>query len=330
MMPRQGGFTLIAGGSDEGKRLDAFLFSHLPDCSRSYAAQLVSRNEILVNGLNKKPGYRIHAGDRVEGCIPPPALTGLEPEPIPIDVIFQDHHLIVINKQPGLVVHPAPGHDSGTLVNALLYHCPDIEPIGGELRPGIVHRLDKDTSGVMVVAKTARALEALSAQFKSRSVRKIYLALAHGLLQDDAGSIDLPIGRHPIDRKRMSTVSRKPRRAETRWRVRERLKGMTLLELELKTGRTHQIRVHCAAIGHPIVGDPVYRRRKCGIRFNPGDQLESEGSLHCQIQAAGRQMLHACRLEFAHPQTGRRMAFEASPPTDMQTVIDALKKPAQG
>ncbi len=312
-------FALIAGPKDTGRRLDVFIGEHLPRCSRSFAAQLISEDCVQVNGEPKKAGYRMKAGDAVRGCLPPPRPSGFRPEPIPLQILFEDEHIVVVDKQPGLVVHPAPGHYSGTLVNGLLHHCPDLGGIGSELRPGIVHRLDKDTSGTLVVAKKAPALERLAAQFKSRSVRKEYLALVHGDLAEDSATIRLSIGRHPVDRKRMSTASRKPREAETRWRVRRRFPGVCLLEVTLKTGRTHQIRVHLAAIGHPIVGDPVYGRRKAdGSKSGPA-------ALADLLAGARRQMLHAWRLGFEHPHTGAAMQFESPLPEDMARLIKGLE-----
>jgi 23S rRNA pseudouridine1911/1915/1917 synthase len=256
----------------------------------------------------KKSGYRVRAGEQIKGFIPPPEPVRFHPEPIPLDILYEDMHLIVVNKPPGLVVHPAPGHHSGTLVNGLLYHCPNLEGIGTKLRPGIVHRLDKDTSGTLVVAKTGFVHHHLSDQFKSRRIEKKYLALVLGEPRADSGTISDPIGRHPIHRKRMSTTSRKGREAETRWRVRKRIEGATLLELDLKTGRTHQIRVHCAAIHHPIIGDPVYGYRRISKQIS-----------------APRQMLHAWRLGFFHPATGEWMRFESPIPEDMQDLMNALR-----
>jgi 23S rRNA pseudouridine1911/1915/1917 synthase len=230
---------------------------------------------------------------------------------------------VVINKPPGLVVHPAPGHYSGTLVNGLLYHCPDLGGIGSELRPGIVHRLDKDTSGTLVVAKDGAALEGLNAQFKARTVQKTYLALVHGAMPAAEGTIRLPIGRHPVDRKRMSVASRKTRPAETGWRVRSRFSGFTLLELDLKTGRTHQIRVHCAAVHHPIVGDPVYGKRSTASRSLAKPPRSDE--INALLTGAHRQMLHAWRLGFVHPYNGLPVHFESPLPEDMQTLIDRLQ-----
>jgi len=219
----------------------------------------------------------------------------------------------VINKPPGIVVHPAPGHHSGTLVNALLYHCPKLEGIGGEIRPGIVHRLDKDTSGVMVVAKNSAAHQDLALQFKSRRIKKKYLALVYGRMASDSGRVELPIGRHPVERKKMSTHSRKSRLAETTWQVRKRFAQATLLEIHLKTGRTHQIRVHCAAIKHPVVGDSVYGGRKAG-----------KSMAYDLLKSVPRQMLHAWQLEFAHPKTQKMRCFEAPIPSDIGDILDKL------
>jgi len=215
------------------------------------------------------------------------------------------------------VVHPAPGHHSGTLVNALLYHCPKLNGIGGALRPGIVHRLDKDTSGVLVVAKNDSTHIHLSKQFRSRQVKKKYLALVYGKLESDSGSVSFPIGRHPVDRKKMSTNSRKSREAETTWQIRERFEAASLIEVNLKTGRTHQIRVHCAAIRHPVVGDKVYGPRKRGKNIIYDKNL---------IESIPRQMLHAWRIELTHPKTEEMVSFEAPIPSDMQTLITVLRQ----
>jgi 23S rRNA pseudouridine1911/1915/1917 synthase len=301
-------FSFTVHASEAGMRLDVLLASRPGGISRSLAAQLIDAGHVRVNGVARKPGYRVRGGEVVAGRLPDPQPTGFLPEPIPLHRLYEDADIIVIDKPAGLVVHPAPGHRSGTLVNALLYHCPDLTGIGTELRPGIVHRLDKDTSGTLVVAKTAAALEHLAGQFKRRTVRKDYLALVHGEMPAPNGTVRLPIGRHPVDRKRMSTMSRKGREAETEWRVLRTLCGASLLEVGLRTGRTHQIRVHCAAIGHPILGDPVYGRgRGGGERRGPG-----------------RQMLHALRLEIDHPRTGERMRFESPLPEDMLGVLREL------
>jgi 23S rRNA pseudouridine1911/1915/1917 synthase len=315
-MTRRDDFSFHADAASSGIRVDVFLASRLPDCSRSFASQLVTSGQFKINGKNAKPGYRLKVGDTVAGQIPAPRPCGFQPEPIPLHILYEDAHILVINKPPGLVVHPAPGHYSGTLVNGLLYHCPDLGGIGAELRPGIVHRLDKDTSGTLVVAKNSAALEHLGAQFKNRTVRKDYLALVHGRMAAASGTIRLPIGRHPVDRKRMSTRSRRGREAETAWRVVQQWVSFSLIELHLKTGRTHQIRVHCAAIGRPIAGDPVYGRRKTSA-----DSPEAQALLG----PVRRQMLHAWRLEIVHPHTGEPMHFESPLPEDMEGLIAGLE-----
>ena len=328
-MPQKGAFSICVRESEHGQRLDVVVVSRLSDCSRSFAANLIANAKIRVDGQPKKPGYRVKTGDNIQGQIPAAEPIAFKPEPIQIDRLYEDKHLVVINKPPGLVVHPAPGHYSGTLVNALLYHCPDLEGIGGALRPGIVHRLDKDTSGTIVVAKTASAHENLARQFKTRKIQKTYLTLVYGEMDSDQGAIRLPIGRHRVDRKRMSTTSRKYREAETKWKIYERFKGLTLLHIHLKTGRTHQIRVHCAAINHPIVGDPVYLSRKW---LKDIDRLFSgeSSSMVAQLKAVPRQMLHAWRLRLTHPYTGEIMTFESPIPTDMQTVIEKLRRMGYG
>jgi 23S rRNA pseudouridine1911/1915/1917 synthase len=313
-MPYKGAFTILVNEHESGMRLDVIIASHISDCSRSFSADLIQKGEILVQGEVKKPGYRVKAGDNISINIPAPEPVLSEPEPGDIDILYEDKHIIVINKEPGLVVHPAPGHNKGTLVNRLLYYCPELEGIGGKLRPGIVHRLDKDTSGTIVAAKNDAAHINLAAQFESRKIKKLYLALVYGVVKSESGSISLPIGRHPSDRKKMSTVSRKSRSAETFWKVIERFNEATLLELDLKTGRTHQIRVHCAAINHPVLGDPVYGGKKAAKKLPT---------------SVPRQMLHAWRLEFAHPVTGEAMSFESPIPPDMEKVIEMLRNNAK-
>ena len=322
-MATNGAFAILAKEPDHGRRLDAVVAANIPGCSRSQAVYLISHQAILVDDQPKKPGYRVKSGDTIRGEIPAPIQTENRPEPIPLHILYEDRHLVVLNKQPGLVVHPAPGHGSGTLVNALLYHCPDLEAINGEIRPGIVHRLDKDTSGTMVVAKNAATHESLARQFKNRVVQKKYLALVYGELQPDEGSIKLPIGRHPVHRKRMSTKANRTRKAETLWRVRKRLNGFSLLELSLRTGRTHQIRVHCAAMGHSIVGDQVYHCRKW---IQHVDRLFSGRSsvIADHLNPVPRQMLHAWRLGLSHPHTNKFMTFESPIPDDMKALIKIL------
>ncbi len=309
MMPQSDAFTLRVETTDAGKRLDALITSRIPDVSRSRVTHLIRCGSIRVNGTLKKPGYRVRSGEKINGTIPFPEPVPFIPEPIPIHILYEDSCVIVVNKPPGLVVHPSPGHASGTLANALCYHCPTLQGIGPRLRPGIVHRLDKDTSGTLVVAKTGSVHQHLSGQFKTRAVEKVYLALVHGHIDTDSGTILLPVGRDPIHRKKMSTKSRTGRSAETGWSVRERFNNATWLELVLKTGRTHQIRVHCAAMAHPIIGDPVYGRRR----------------LNKRRVSARRQMLHAWRLGFMHPETGKRMMFESPVARDMQVLIERLR-----
>lgn len=312
-------FAILVDEHVARQRLDTVVSTHLPDCSRSFAATLIRREHIRVNGEKKKAGYRVKHGDLIQGRIPPPVPLDFVPEAIPLEILYEDSYIIVVNKPPGLVVHPAPGHPSGTLVNGLLRHCPDLKGIGGMQRPGIVHRLDKDTSGVLAVAKSDNAHHHLSAQFKTRRVQKKYLALVYGSPQKNSGKIELPIGRHPTDRKKMSTITRKGRVAETYWQVFERFGGLTLFELDLKTGRTHQIRVHCAAIGHPIIGDPVYFKHR--VR----NELKKDRRLAPLIKPVSRQMLHARRLAFSHPANEKTMVFEAPLAGDMQNLIDQLR-----
>ena len=318
-MPAKGAFTIRVKPSDEAKRLDVLVASFLSGHTRTFVAGLITGEHIRVDGRPKKPGYRVKSGEQISGVIPSPAPVEFKPEPIPLDILFEDEHIIVINKQPGLVVHPAAGHFSGTLVNGLLYHCPDLGGIGGELRPGIVHRLDKDTSGTLVVAKNDAAHTHLSRQFKSRQVKKVYLALVHGSVKSTTGSVKLPIGRHPVDRKRMSTVSARGRSAQTDWTVKEQFHDFTLLELNLKTGRTHQIRVHCHAIHHPIVGDNVYRPKKLAKTIGKGD--EQSARILSLLKTVRRQMLHAWRLSFTHPYTKEAVFYESPLPADMAEII---------
>ncbi|MDP2645017.1 MAG: RluA family pseudouridine synthase [Desulfobacterales bacterium] len=311
---KQEAFTYDAVSTDVGKRLDQVLSARISECSRALCASLIQNGNMRVAGCIKKPGYRVRLGDRICGSIPPPEPVLLEAEPIEIEILYQDDHLIAVNKPPGLVVHPAPGHRSGTLVNALLFHCPQLGAINAVLRPGIVHRLDKDTSGVMIVAKNQSAHNHLAAQFKSRKIHKEYSALVYGEMESAAGAVTRPIGRHPVHRKKMSVNSTKPRDAETLWQVEKRLAGVTLLKVNIKTGRTHQIRVHCAAINHPVVGDPVYGRAKLSPKM--------PGAVLTVLSQVSRQMLHARRIQLSHPVTGEYMTFEAPVPQDMLDVIE--------
>ena len=288
--------------ADAGHRLDAFL-AQRSGLSRARIQRLIADEHVLLGGHPAKPSAPVGAGQQVRLIVPPAEPLRLRPEAIPLDILFEDEDLLVVNKPAGLVVHPGAGHTTGTLVHALLAHCQRLPGIGGVERPGIVHRLDRDTSGVMVVAKTDTAHQSLSAQFKARVVRKRYLALAHGQLARDSGTIEAAIGRRERDRKRMGVRREGGREARTGYRVLRRLPEMTLVALRLETGRTHQIRVHLAHIGHPVVGDRVYGGR-------------SERRARAGVEPAERQMLHAWRLGFRHPRTGAWLEFAAPPPAD--------------
>ncbi len=264
-----------------------------------------------------KPAFTVKTGHSVEGVIPPPEPIEALPEAIEIDILYADDQIIVVNKSAGMVVHPAPGHTSGTLVNALLHHFPDQLEIGGHIRPGIVHRLDKETSGCLVVARTDPAHQSLTAQFKSRKVTKKYLAVVAGNPAKERGRIDLPIGRHPVHRKQMAVNTRNSRRAETHWQVTERYGEYTLLTLDLKTGRTHQIRVHCAAMSHSVLGDKLYGKKRA--------QKPVLLKNNCRFPVL-RQMLHAWKLGISHPQNGTAMTFTAPIPGDMEQLTNLLKK----
>jgi len=296
-------------GEAAGTRLDVFLAKIAElRLSRSQVQQLIRDGRVRVDGRPAKPSLRLAAGAEVEVILPPPAPPDLRPEAMPLNIVYEDEHLVVLDKPAGLVVHPAPGHPGGTLVNALLAHCgSELAGIGGVLRPGIVHRLDKDTSGLMVVAKSEAAHRGLSAAIKARKVERAYLALAFGELKPDVSTVDAPIGRHPVQRKKMAVVERGGRPARTRLRVLERFPGYTYLEATLETGRTHQIRVHLAFIGHPVVGDPVYGRRQGNLGLN-------------------RQFLHAARLSFTHPVSGKELSFSSSLPQDLALVLARLRQ----
>jgi 23S rRNA pseudouridine1911/1915/1917 synthase len=289
-----------------GARLDQFLAGQQVGVTRSRLQSLINEGFVLVNGRSAGPAQKVRAGDIVLLSIPPPHKLDLVPQPLPLDVVFQDGSMVVIDKPAGLSVHPGPGHPDGTLVNALLAHCPDIKGIGGAIRPGIVHRLDKDTSGLLVVAKTEPAHQGLAAQFKGHSVTKGYLALATGIVEPPKGQIDAPIARDPRHRKRMGIIVG-GREARTRYRVLELLDGYSLLELYLETGRTHQARVHLAYLGHPLLGDAVYGKRS---------------------PLLGRHFLHAHHLGFRHPLSRKPLEFRSGLPDDLHQVIQRLKREA--
>ena len=287
-------FTLQTEPERAGERLDV-LAAEAADVTRSRAGALIREGQVRVNGQPQtKAGLKLRAGDRIEIVLPEAAPARVEAQDIPIEVLYQDKDLAVVYKPSGMVVHPAAGNPDGTLVNALLQKLDHLSGVGGEIRPGIVHRIDKDTSGLLLVAKNDFAHLALSEQIRVHSVQRAYMAIAQGSMRADSGTVEGPIGRHPTDRKKMAIVPN-GRDAVTHWRVLERLRGATLLECVLTTGRTHQIRVHMASIGHPLLGDPLY-----GPRKSP-----------CPV--TGGQLLHAFRLGFAHPRSGEQLLFEAPP-----------------
>lgn len=290
----------------------------MPDISRSAAVQLIHNGHVTVDGQSiTKPAFIVKTGQLIEGVIPPPVPIETRPEAIDIDVIYADAQIIVVNKSAGMVVHPAPGNYSGTLVNALLHHFPNQMEIGGHIRPGIVHRLDKETSGCLVIARTDTAHQNLTAQFKSRQVSKEYLAVVAGNPAKEHGRIDLPIGRHPVHRKQMAVNTRNSRRAETHWQVTERYGQYSLLTLDLKTGRTHQIRVHLTAMNHPVLGDKVYGKKQAQ------KPVLLKNNRHVPVL---RQMLHAWKLVISHPRNGDKMIFTAPMPSDMKQLTTLLKK----
>ncbi len=289
-----------------GTRLDRFVALSVADMSRSYARQLISEGYIRVNQREVKPSQLVEAGDQVTVWRPLPQTTDIQPEHIPLQIVYEDADIVVVNKASGMVVHPAPGHASGTLVNALLYRYPDLR-LGNDVRPGIVHRLDQGTSGLIVAARNDQAMHALTEQQKSRAMHKVYLAVVEGRFKEPEGVINAPIGRHPTDRKRQA-VTASGREARTHYRVMEDLGAYTLIEARLETGRTHQIRVHCAYIQHPVLGDPLYAPRKPRASFG----LE-------------RQFLHAYKLGFVLPSDAMWREFTAPLPDDLADVLEKLR-----
>jgi len=288
-------------------RLDQFLARELPKYSRSRLQQLVRKEFVMLNGSPARPRDLVRSGDRVEVNEPPPDKIDNLPEAIPLEVLYEDEDLIVINKQAGLIVHPGAGQREHTLVNALLHHFPKLSGIGGIERPGIVHRLDKETSGCLVAAKTDDAHRGLSKQFEQRAVEKIYLALVAGRLRKNAGTVEETIGRHPVDRQRMSTASRRGRAAKTEYRVLSSSDKISLVECKLHSGRTHQVRVHLQHLGHPVLGDKIYGKK--------------------HAKAFPRQMLHAWKLGFQHPRTLEWKSFQAPLPTDFEKAVKSLRPP---
>ena len=307
--------VFIVSAQQAGQRLDRFLASQLPDMSRTHIQLLMEEGRVLVDGSAMKPSHRIEQGATVTLEIPPLPLPGVDPEEIPLEILYEDRDLAVLNKPAGMIVHPGAGADSGTLVAALLHRFGGMEglsTVGGPLRPGIVHRLDKGTSGVIVVALTNEAHLKLIEEFRERRVRKTYLALLHGKLKGEVGSVDLPVARDLKRRSRMTARRRDGREARTDWRVLLRLENFTLIEADLHTGRTHQIRVHFSALGSPVVGDTLYgapRQERVGAELLP---------------PLGRNFLHAARIAFVHPMTGKRVDVRAPLPIDLVSYLKNL------
>jgi 23S rRNA pseudouridine1911/1915/1917 synthase len=313
-MSPDGTRRLVVEPDQDGARLDHFLTALLPDQSRSHVQRLIKDGRVTGPVGSLRPSTAVRAGQVYEVDIPSPTAATPEPEAIPIRIVYEDEHLVVLDKPAGMVVHPGAGHSGGTLVNALLHHVKDLSGIGGELRPGIVHRLDRGTSGLMVVAKSDLAHQELSRQFSDREVDKEYIALVWGLVQPGR-RIDAPIGRDPGDRQKMSTRARRARNAVTRVTFARHYKGVSLLKVAIATGRTHQIRVHLSAIGHPIVGDSTYG----GVHRRTGSHLRA-------VQRLERPFLHSARLAFTHPADGRRVEFDSPLPLDLQAVLDDIEQ----
>lgn len=297
--------NLIATMEDVGQRLDVYLTTQLPDYSRSFFQNLIKQDHIFVGGRPAKANHRIKAADDILITIPPAREVHITPENIDLDIVYQDKDIVVINKPQGMVVHPAVGNYTGTLVNALLYHCTELSGINGEIRPGIVHRIDKDTSGLLVVAKNDFAHRSLAQQIREKSASRVYQAIVENNFKEDSGTVKANIGRHPVERKKMAVVN-SGRIAVTHYKVLERFGIYNLLELSLETGRTHQIRVHMSYIGHPILGDPLY------------------GSHNQKFTLKG-QALHAVKLVLDHPRTGEHMTFFAPLPDYFEKLIEILR-----
>ncbi len=297
----------IAAPEDAGARLDAFLAGKM-EKTRSSVQKLIEEENVRLNGAPAAKNARLREGDRVEATEPPPEVLDIKPQNIPLDIVYEDQDLLVVNKPKGMVVHPAAGNPDGTLVNALLFHCGDsLSGINGVIRPGIVHRIDKDTSGLLIVAKNDRAHQSLAEQIAVHSFTRIYNAVVYGIVKEEEGTVSAPIGRHPTDRKRMAVLSSGGREAVTHYRVLERFPGFTLVECRLETGRTHQIRVHMAHIGHPVAGDPVYGPKKC-------------------ITELQGQCLHARVIGFIHPATGEYLEFDSGLPPYFERFLEKLRR----
>lgn len=314
--------SFLVDEDDDGERLDSFVSGHMPALSRSRLQKAIRAGEVTVEGVAVlKPSHRVRQQERVEVAFSPPRPLEIVPENIPLDIVYEDEYLLVVNKAPGMVVHPAPGHETGTLVHALLGHCTNLSGIGGVLRPGIVHRLDAGTSGLLVVAKSDEIHIALSRQLMERSMHRIYVALVWGEMPERSGVIDMPIGRSLSDRKKM-TVVEGGREALTTYSVVDTYPPFQYIKLKLGTGRTHQIRVHLSRVGHPVLGDPVYGGRTGGRGTLTGARAAIAQKALSMID---RQALHAEELSFVHPATGAFLTFTAPLPDDLRAVLDFLR-----
>jgi 23S rRNA pseudouridine1911/1915/1917 synthase len=302
----------------EAERLDSFIARSVGSMTRSAAQKLIEGGQVTIAGNQQKPSLKLKGGEMITVLIPPPVAAEAAAEDIPLEILYEDGDFIVVNKPAGMVVHPGAGTSGGTLVNALLAHCKDLSGIGGTIRPGIVHRIDKDTSGILVAAKNDHAHNALAGQFKEHTIKRIYLALVYGSPKGEKGKIESVIGRHPVDRKRMSGKARHGKHAVTHWQVIGRYAGISLVRLKLETGRTHQIRVHLSEAGYPLVGDSVYggSGRLTAV---------SDPQLREMIEALNRQALHAKTLGFIHPATDEYLEFDSELPADMAQIIDYLE-----
>ena len=320
MTPQHWVFEVQA--EDTGTRLDKYLTAHMPELSRSQLQRLIQEGRVGLAQGAATASYRVRGGDVITLDVPPPRPARLTAEPLALQIVYEDEALLVIDKPPGLVVHPAPGHASGTLVNALLFHCRTLSGIGGEERPGIVHRLDKDTSGLLLVAKHDRSHRHLAAQLKTRQLQRRYVALVRGRLPALQGSIDAPLGRHPQQRQKMAVVERYGRAARTHYQVLEAWGPLSLVRLTLETGRTHQIRVHLAHIGHAVIGDPVYGSGPL--------RLPGHTALEQVLRAFPRQALHAEEIRFQHPESGEWCTFTAPLPADMATLLEHVRQELGG
>ncbi|WP_406242133.1 RluA family pseudouridine synthase [Tissierella carlieri] len=291
---------------DDNERLDAYLAKELDEISRSYIQKLIKEDLVYVNDKHVKSSYLVKEGDYIKVNLPEPKILEIIPEDIPIDIVYEDEDVAIINKPQDMVVHPAPGNYTGTLVNALLFHIDNLSSINGIIRPGIVHRLDKDTSGLLIIAKNDKAHRILSESLKERNVKRVYISLVHGILSDNEGTVNAPIGRHGTDRKKMTVTQKNSKEAITHYKVLERYDNYSLVEVNLETGRTHQIRVHMAYINHPVVGDPVYSKGKNEFGLD-------------------KQMLHAYKLGFSHPSTGEHMEFQIDLPEYFKNILYTLE-----